>query len=157
VIPWPRSKGFRWEYEELERLGERTTGPYLASELARTLYLQGRLDEAYHYTQIAETYGLPSEAWVAVGWRGVRGSILARRGETSAGTSLAREAVALAGATDMLWYHGRALEDLAEVLEVSGRSNEARVRFGEAIHLYDRKGIKVLADRARRRQVAISS
>jgi hypothetical protein len=86
-----------------------------------------------------------------IGWRGVRGMILARRGEWSPAVNLAREAVATAETTDLLFYHARALEDLAEVLELSGRSDEARPVLAKATGLYEQKGITVLAERARNR------
>ena len=153
--PAAATRELRSGYEQLERLGDRTMRPDIAADIARMLYLQDRLDDAFTYTQISEEFGPLTEVKVGIGWRGVRAMILARRGERSAAVNLAREAVATAQTTDMLFYHARALEDLAEVLELSGSSDEARHVLAEAIGLYEQKGITVLAERARHRQPAL--
>ena len=44
----------------------------------------------------------------------------------------------------MLWIYGRALEDLAGVLTLSGRAAEARPIIARAICLYEQKGVTVL-------------
>jgi tetratricopeptide (TPR) repeat protein len=149
--PAAATRELRSGYEQLERLGDRTMRPEIAADLARMLYLQHRLEDAFNYTQISEAFGPMTHVTVGIGWRGVRGMILARRGEWSAAVNLAREAVATAETTDMLFYHARALEDLAEVLELSGSSDEARPVLAKAIGLYEQKGISVLAERARQR------
>jgi tetratricopeptide (TPR) repeat protein len=79
--------------------------------------------------------------------RHVRGRLLARRGELEEGERLAREAVALAGETDMLNAHADALIDLAEVLAHAGRNPRAELEL--AFALYERKGNLVMAERTR--------
>ena len=148
-------RAWRQAYDELAAIGERRSRSSVAAYLARAAYLQGRLDEAYAYTEVAEELLPSAQAWTRVGWYGVRGMVLARRGDLAAALALAGREVELAEATDDLTYQGRALEDLAEVLEISGRSDEAQARLAEAIGRYDLKGITVFADRARRKQAAL--
>jgi hypothetical protein len=47
--------------------------------------------------------------------------------------------------------HGDALVDLAEVLEVAGRREEAAAEVEKALERYERKGNLVMAERARSR------
>ncbi len=51
---------------------------------------------------------------------------------------------------DLLW-HGYALMDLAEVLRLAGRAEEAAPAVEQAIALFERKGIVPAADAARAR------
>jgi hypothetical protein len=60
-----------------------------------------------------------------------------------------REAVAIASATDVLDLRAQALADLAEVLRLAERSQEARAVLEEAIRLYDEKGNVVAAGQLR--------
>jgi tetratricopeptide (TPR) repeat protein len=147
--------GLRRGYDELVRLGETRMTAHVGAQLARMLYLQGRFDEGLEYTRVAEAQQSSLDVGTGIDWRSVRGLILARRGETEVGLALAREAVAIGQATDLLWERGRALEDLAEVLTLAGRTDEAAPILAQAIGLYEQKGITVLADRARRRVTAL--
>jgi class 3 adenylate cyclase/DNA-binding SARP family transcriptional activator/tetratricopeptide (TPR) repeat protein len=148
--PVAAEAGLRRGYGELVRLGETRMTAHVGAQLARMLYLQGRLDEAHEYTRIAEAQQSSLDVETGIDWRSVRGLVLARRGETDAALGLTRDAVAIAQATDLVWARGRALEDLAEVLTLAGRPDEARPLLARAIGLYEQKGIIVLANRARR-------
>jgi tetratricopeptide (TPR) repeat protein len=143
-------RGLRQGYDGFVGLGLPGRAALITAELARMLYLQDRLDEAAHLTQVAEA-STSTACEAGIGWRGVRGRILARRGEDSEGLAFAREAVAIAEGTDLLVFRARALEDLAEVLELIGRPDDARPCVAKAIAFYEQKGITVLADRARHR------
>jgi hypothetical protein len=57
-------------------------------------------------------------------------------------------AVALAEQTDGLNSQGRALMDLAEVLELAGRASEAQPVLEQALHLFEQKGNAVAARKA---------
>jgi hypothetical protein len=72
-------------------------------------------------------------------WRGTAARVL--DGEEA--EALAREAVAIAERTDLLWQHGDAMLDLAEVLRRSGRADEADRAERSGLALHDRKGIAV--------------
>jgi hypothetical protein len=58
---------------------------------------------------------------------------------------LAREGRELAARTDYLDLHARAVADLAEILRLEGRAQEATAAVEEAIRLHERKGNVVAA------------
>jgi tetratricopeptide (TPR) repeat protein len=62
---------------------------------------------------------------------------------------LARDALAIVEDTDLLELRGDALFDLAEILRLAGREDDARASAEAALDLYLRKGNEVAADRAR--------
>jgi hypothetical protein len=72
-------------------------------------------------------------------------------------SGLAREAVALASATDCLVARGRAVADLAVVLEAAGDTAGAVRALDEAETLYERKGYVVGVGRIRERKSALSA
>ena len=69
---------------------------------------------------------------------------------------LARESVALAGASDFYLAHADALMDLAEVLAIRERPVEAAQCVSEAITLYERKGNGLAATGARERLAGLT-
>ena len=64
---------------------------------------------------------------------------------------LAREAVAIGAKTDHLNAQGDANADLAEVLMLSGKADEAAAALEQALDRYERKGNLVMARRMRDR------
>ena len=82
-------------------------------------------------------------------WRGTRSKLLARRGEFDPAVALAEEAVAMAADTDYLNLQGDICTDLAEVLTLGGRIDDAASRWREALEIYERKGNTVLAGRVK--------
>ena len=84
-------------------------------------------------------------------WRRVRARVLARRAEIQAAEALAREALAIAEATDFVNERADALIDLSHVLEESRRCDEAVAAASGAVHLYELKGNVVAAAAARLR------
>ena len=72
-------------------------------------------------------------------WRRVEAKVLARRGETARAEELAREAVALIEPTDMIDVQGDTWLDLAVVLEVIGKHDEAVGALEEAAERFERK------------------
>lgn len=81
--------------------------------------------------------------------------MLARRREGEEAERLAREAVALGEATDMLNSQGDAYADLGEVLLVTGKPDEAAAALEQAIERYERKGNVVSTRRAQARLAEI--
>jgi tetratricopeptide (TPR) repeat protein len=81
--------------------------------------------------------------------------VLARRGELAEAERLAREAVAMGEETDMIDTQADAYADLAEVLSLAGRSEEAIEAFDQALGRYERKGNVVMAERMRERLAAL--
>jgi hypothetical protein len=53
--------------------------------------------------------------------------------------------------TDEIDHQGQAWFDLAEVLELAGKVDEARTALLESVERFDRKGNVVMAERARSR------
>jgi hypothetical protein len=82
-------------------------------------------------------------------WRSARAKVRARAGDHAEAERLARDAVALAEATDSLTLHGDALMSLAEVLRASGGDGEAVASLERALELYAAKGNVAAARRAR--------
>ena len=136
-------------YETLDEIGEIATFPDLAAKLADALYAQGRDDEAFEISEVSKRASAPDDLSAGVQWRAVQAKLLARRGDTPEAEALAREAVALAAETDFLVLRADALMDLAEVLRVTGRDDEATPFVEQALELYEQKGHVVGADRAR--------
>jgi DNA-binding SARP family transcriptional activator/tetratricopeptide (TPR) repeat protein len=120
-----------------------------AAQLAEALYQLGHDDEAEEWTRVSETHSGADDIGAQFSWRGVRAKLEARRGNTEAGETFAREGVALAERTDALNQHAKALLDLAEVLRTGGRTDEAASAAESALALYERKGNVPDAARAR--------
>ena len=98
-----------------------------------------------------EGVGSSGDAFTQQLWRQVRARILARRGEHAKAESLVREAVAIGEETDQVNGHGDAYSDLAEVLLLGGKRDEAVVALEHAIDRYERKGNLVSTQRAQAR------
>jgi tetratricopeptide (TPR) repeat protein len=137
------AEGFRLQAELADH------GSFAASTAAQAFCALGRFDEA--------------EAWLARAGRGVddarhevvvrqvQARVLAHRGEHAQAERLAREAVAMSENTQSLIMQGDANADLAEVLLLSGKRDDAVVALEAAVERYERKGNLVSAQRARAR------
>ena len=88
--------------------------------LARAIYAQGRLDEAFELTHEAEREVDADDLSPQFGWRAVRAAILARRGALDEAKRLTAEALALVEKTDWLRDQADALMTRAEVLAACG-------------------------------------
>ena len=142
---------FRAAYDQFARRGDRSWLSTLTAELADVLYAQGRHDEAWALTRESEEKAASDDAVSQIVWRRVRAKVLARRGELDEAEALAGEAVALAEAIDCPEWRADAHMDLAEVLLLAGRPEDAIGHVQEALGLYERKGNVVFAGRARKR------
>ena len=100
-------------------------------------------------TRESEELASKDDVSAQIPWRGARAKILARLGVAQEAERLAREGVALTEMTDSLNLRGEVLMDLAEVLRLLARPDEARDRATEAIEVFTRKGNTVMASRAR--------
>jgi class 3 adenylate cyclase/tetratricopeptide (TPR) repeat protein len=139
----------RHDYDALERMGETNYISTTAALLAEVLYRQGDLDGAEEHTRISEDLAAQDDVSSQFRWRGVRAKILASRGQASEGEKLARDAVALIGASDDPNSQGNAMIDLAEVLRLAGRPAEAADAVRDALTLFESKGNAVSAALAR--------
>ena len=111
--------------------------------------LQGRYDEAEQLTRECEAACRPNDVHSQILWRSIRAKTLARRNEIDEALLLAHEAVVLAQESDFLPAHADALADLAELLRLAGREDDARAALEEAIILYEQKGNLLAAGGAR--------
>ncbi|HMG99147.1 MAG TPA: hypothetical protein VK546_09525, partial [Gaiellales bacterium] len=140
----------RLSFERLELMGEAGFKMTVAAMLARSLFEQERVEDARHFADIA-TRGLDDTDPTGLGCA-VKALAAAYDGDTAAAVVLAEEAVALSSATDFLRDHGDRRLDLARVLQLAGRHDEARAALAQADLLYERKGcIAALKTTAARR------
>jgi len=109
----------------------------------RDMYVEAK-DEYYSDRRAA-----PEDTVTQVIWRGVQAKILARRGRCEEAEALARSAVALVEATDLLSHRGDAMLDLADVLRTCAREPESERAARAGLALYELKGNAVGAVRAR--------
>jgi tetratricopeptide (TPR) repeat protein len=123
----------------LEAKDQRALLSTYAPRLGRALCTLGRYDEAARLAATGRELGDPQDASTQMLWRQVQALVLAQHGELEEAERLAREAVAVADATDGLNYQGHTRYDLADVLGAAGRTEDAGVIFTEALDRYERK------------------
>jgi tetratricopeptide (TPR) repeat protein len=125
-------------------MGESSTSANLAALLAQALSVQGRNDEAVAVSDLT-----PAEDDVSarVHLFGARARALAAVGRLDEAERLGLEAAGEARTTDFLVMSGDASCDLAAVLLVAGRADEARSLLEEALQAYNQKQHLVAIDR----------
>jgi len=111
-----------------------------ASDLAETLVERGSFEQADEWTHTAEQHAAADDLNAQMMWRPIRARVHARRGELEIAETLAREAVALADATDDLNRRAKARRDLGDVLRLAGKRSESASTLEDAVELYGRKG-----------------
>jgi tetratricopeptide (TPR) repeat protein len=117
-------------------------------DLLRAVYEQGRYEDAFALLETIDETPAPDCEW-QIKRRGVPARLLARRGQLEEAEALAREGVVLAADSEFVVQHADVLLDLAEVLELAGRPEEAREASAEAVSIYERKGNIAAARSAR--------
>ena len=127
-------------YERLAQMGEKALLADTAIMLARAVHEQGRRDEAWELTRVAEEDAAADDLAVQITWRTRRALLLAERGIPGEAKRLSAEAVRLAAGTDWLSDRGDALLSHAKVLTAAGEAEAARAALREAAALYDEKG-----------------
>ncbi len=125
---------------ELESLGEHGWLSTVAGHAAEALLRLGRDEDAWSMTERAEAAGAPDDVITQLLIRQVRAKILARRGTLEEAERLARDAVALSEPTDSLEVKANALCDLATVLGVAGKRDEALGALARAEVFFAKKG-----------------
>jgi ATP/maltotriose-dependent transcriptional regulator MalT len=133
--------------KSLDQFGERGQRSTGAALLAEALYRQDRLDEAEDMARRAEESTASGDIWTASIARGTLAKVLARRGDPGAEV-LARDAVDLLAQTDGFELRGGALLNLAEVLEATGKHDEALDSARAALALFEEEENLVVAARA---------
>jgi class 3 adenylate cyclase/tetratricopeptide (TPR) repeat protein len=136
-------------YEELAEMGERGYLSTAAALLARAICLQRRYEEAERFVEISEETSGVEDRMNDVLCAGVRARIAAERGELDEAQTFAKKAVATAAEGDAVWLHGEALLDLTQVLALAGRPEEPLHAARQALRLFEEKGDRVSAAKAR--------
>jgi predicted ATPase/class 3 adenylate cyclase len=139
----------RRSYATLDQMGERGFSSTIAGFLAQALYAQGDYQEAGRFSRASQVAAAPDDVISQMLWRTSRAKILARQGDLERAEALAREAVRLGEPTDLVNTRADALSDLAEVLALAARREEALVALEEAARLYERKGNLTALQRVR--------
>jgi len=135
-------------YDRLAEMGEKAVLATTAAMLAQALYAEGQYGEAQEFCAVSEETAAAEDLSTQVIWRGVRAKLLARDGRFADAETLARRALVLVLRTDQLNRQGDVLLELAEVLALAGRAEEAVVVAREAGETFERKGNLVSAERA---------
>jgi class 3 adenylate cyclase len=142
------ARWLRWGAGILERIGERGLRSELTANLARALTAQGQDDEALEQANLSGELAVRDDLYAQVERRGPLALVLARRGRLAEAERVATEAVELAADSDMLGMQAGALLDLAGVLRLAGRDEEAAPLARQALALAERKGHVVAAAQA---------
>ena len=145
--------------EMLERMGDKGFLGTRLGCLAEAVYAQGRFADAEQISERAEavTAHDPSDIDAQFRWRIVRAKVLAQGGEHGAAEALARAADSLIAGTDWLNARAGVQMDLAEILQLAARGDEARAAVEEALRLYEAKENLVAATRARSQLATLST
>jgi anti-sigma factor ChrR (cupin superfamily) len=119
--------------------------------IARVVYDQGRYEEAQLWAEAAaaateSNAPVRTRPWLS---RTVHAKLLARGGELERAEALARTALADHDASDEIEEHAVMLMDLAEILVLADRPDDAVPVVEQATRLYDRKGHLVSARKTR--------
>jgi tetratricopeptide (TPR) repeat protein len=131
----------------LAQKGETYYRSSMAALLSRLVRDQGRDDEALEISKSAETIAAANDVVSQSWWRSFRAPILARAGQFTEAEGLARTAVELARKTEAPFHQAEALYELAVVLSLVRKTDEARETIEQAISLHKRKGNIVMATR----------
>jgi tetratricopeptide (TPR) repeat protein len=142
--PAAAERVMREGYEPMVARGEQVGA--LASFMARAICAQGRWDDAEPYATLAASR--EGSVFRSLG-KGSLARVLAHQGRAGEAEPLAREAVADLEPTDFLNDRADVLTDLADVLLVAGRADEAADALNEALSLYEQKGDIVTPSRIR--------
>jgi len=153
--PAAAERELRPDCEMLQRLGETYFLSTMAAALARAVLEQGRDAEAMALTKAAEASAADDDLEAQADWRCVRALILARRGDLVDAEALARAGRELAFQSEAPALRASTLSDLATVLSLSGRAEEARHALAEAIAIYTAKGDLSSLRRAERLRLTI--
>ena len=128
------------------RWGERGFLPEQGALLARALYEQGQYEKADRVLRAGEEAAYREHLWGAT-----RAKLLARARRFEEVEHSAREVAKRCAEGDELVARADVLIDLAEVLVLASRPEEAIPAVREAIELYERKGVAPAVGRARAR------
>ena len=139
----------------LAKIGETYYLSTMAALLSRLVRDQGRDGEALALSKQAEEATAVDDLDSQALWRAVRAPIVARAGDTVLAEGLARSALEMVRRTEAPVLQADTLSELASVLRLAGKTDEARQTIGEALALYSAKGNIVAAARCSAWAVAL--
>ena len=138
----------RADYEFLSLKGETYFLSSMAAVLSRIARDAGRDDEALEFSRKAEEAATEDDVDAQVQWRSIRAPIIARAGDLAGAEAMARAALTMARASEAPILLADTLSDLATVLRLAGRHEEASGAIAEAVTLYFTKGDLISGRRA---------
>ncbi len=141
--------------EGFDALGETGYNSTVTALLALALCDQGRFDEADAWVARSRELGATDDFATQAAWRMARSRILSHRGGHEEAIALADEAVAILEPSDYLAWRAEGEEVRGIALASAGRVDEARVAFGAALELFERKGVVLAIARLRERLAAL--
>jgi len=139
----------RRDHDDLAALDERYYRSTIAGLLSRVLVEAGKTAEAGAFADITRDIADPDDTVSQVLWRQARAILAARGGDADTAERLATEAVMLVAPTQEVELAADAYADLAEVLHLAGRDDEAGPPAREALLRYQQKGNAVSGGRLR--------
>jgi tetratricopeptide (TPR) repeat protein len=140
--------------EELDPLGERAWLSTQECQLGEATYALGRFDEAEQWATRGLEHGGSGDVLTQSMGLQLRAKLLARRGDSGAALSLARDAEAMAGTTQAPVVQGDAALTMAEVLFLAGRQADSELALRRAIDCYEHKGATACVTHARNLRAA---
>jgi class 3 adenylate cyclase/tetratricopeptide (TPR) repeat protein len=138
----------RADFEFLEQAGETYFLSTMAALLARIAREQGRDADALALTERSEAIAVSDDVLTQAMWRAVRAPVLARAGQFELAEQLARQAIVLLRDVEAPGYQGDALVELAAVLQMAGKIDDAKQASDQAFQLLHAKGDRPFAARA---------
>ena len=154
--PAAAERELRPDYDTLVKLGNSYSLSTMAALLARAVREQGRYEEALELTEVAESKTAEDDVDSQVLWRCIRAPILANSGLIEEATALAQAAVRLSRQTDVPVLQINALIELATVLVLAEKTEDAILALAESIRIARAKGDTVSALRAETVLAALS-
>jgi tetratricopeptide (TPR) repeat protein len=126
--------------ELLDKAGEKSFLSTLAPSLGCVLARVGRLDEAEPMARLGRETA-PEDDWASqVEWRQATGWVLAGRGRLEEAEAVLREAIDMFEGHDLVNQMAQVWTDLAHVLDLAGRDEEAAEARRGSLRLYEAKG-----------------
>ncbi|HZT55593.1 MAG TPA: tetratricopeptide repeat protein, partial [Burkholderiaceae bacterium] len=138
----------RGDLDFLAQRGETYFLSTMAAQLSCIVRDLGDADAALALSKTAEEAATEDDTVSQILWRVARATLVARRGDLAEAEALARRAVELSRSTDAPIFQADALAELAAVLGLGGRVNDALATLDAALGLYRDKGDRASAARA---------